>query len=136
MTKDLIDLGCVPAKSKILQFPNENQVPMNLLSHFIRGYFDGDGYVGLTTANGKPNTRYGFSITSSISFCDQLSKIINNILNVNSKSDKAICLSVKTLRIGKRKNFKIFMEWIYKDATIYLQRKYDTYQKVKSTLNL
>ena len=41
--QDLINKGCVPKKSLILNFPNENQVPKYLIRHFIRGYFDGDG---------------------------------------------------------------------------------------------
>ena len=45
MVNDLIRLGCVQNKSLILRFPNENQVPTHLLSHFIRGYFDGDGCI-------------------------------------------------------------------------------------------
>ena len=43
MNKDLINLGCVPHKSLILKFPDEDQVPDNFLIPFIRGYFDGDG---------------------------------------------------------------------------------------------
>lgn len=42
--QDLIDKGCVPKKSLILNFPTENQVPRKLIRHFIRGYFDGDGW--------------------------------------------------------------------------------------------
>ena len=42
--QDLIDKGCIPKKSLILDFPNENQVPKHLIRHFIRGYFDGDGW--------------------------------------------------------------------------------------------
>ena len=45
MYNDLIKQGCVPRKSLILTFPNTNQVPENLINHFIRGYFDGDGSI-------------------------------------------------------------------------------------------
>lgn len=40
----LIKQGCVPKKSLILTFPTIDQVPVELIRHFIRGYFDGDGY--------------------------------------------------------------------------------------------
>ena len=43
--EDLKKLGCLQKKSKILVFPTESQVPKNLIHHFIRGYFDGDGSV-------------------------------------------------------------------------------------------
>lgn len=40
---DLVKHGCVENKSLILQFPKT--VPEKLMSHFIRGYFDGDGCI-------------------------------------------------------------------------------------------
>ena len=45
MVQDLICLGCTERKSLTLKFPNKNIVPDELMSHFIRGYFDGDGCV-------------------------------------------------------------------------------------------
>lgn len=44
--QDLINLGCVPRKSLILKFPSQEQVPKDLCKHFVRGYIDGDGYIG------------------------------------------------------------------------------------------
>jgi hypothetical protein len=41
MVADLIKQGCVPAKSHVVQFPT--QIHQRLISHFIRGVFDGDG---------------------------------------------------------------------------------------------
>ena len=40
MAQSLIKLGCVPRKSLIITLPS---IPKNLMHHFIRGYFDGDG---------------------------------------------------------------------------------------------
>lgn len=40
--EDLIKSGLTPRKSKVIKFP---RVPEKYLSHFIRGYFDGDGSV-------------------------------------------------------------------------------------------
>jgi len=40
----LNNLGCINNKSLVLTFPNENIfVNSDLIRHFIRGYFDGDG---------------------------------------------------------------------------------------------
>ncbi len=40
----LIEKGCVPNKSYVLKFPDENIFKSkDLIRHFIRGYFDGDG---------------------------------------------------------------------------------------------
>ena len=48
---DLKKLGCVEKKSSILTFPTSQQVPNNLIYHFIRGYFDGDGSICITDKN-------------------------------------------------------------------------------------
>jgi hypothetical protein len=48
LSDQLSSLGCVPAKSLILKFPNHNIFKnKNLIKHFIRGYFDGDGCLGI-----------------------------------------------------------------------------------------
>lgn len=39
----LIHKGCLENKSLILKFPRYDIVPKELMRHFIRGYFDGDG---------------------------------------------------------------------------------------------
>jgi intein/homing endonuclease len=40
---DLVKHGCVEKKSLILQFPKD--LSQELISHFVRGYFDGDGCI-------------------------------------------------------------------------------------------
>lgn len=45
MCRDLISCGCTPEKSLILKFPSTKILPDELVKHFIRGYFDGDGCV-------------------------------------------------------------------------------------------
>lgn len=44
LCRDLIQLGCTPRKSLTLTFPFD-KMDSSLYSHFIRGYFDGDGCV-------------------------------------------------------------------------------------------
>lgn len=50
MINDLINKGCTPNKTFTVKFPTEEQVPKHLLSHFIRGVFDGDGTLSKTKA--------------------------------------------------------------------------------------
>lgn len=46
LSQDLCKLGCPKAKTFLIRFPNENQYFDNdLMCHFIRGYFDGDGCI-------------------------------------------------------------------------------------------
>lgn len=45
LVSDLNKLGCIARKSLVLEFPTNKQVPRHLIFHFIRGCFDGDGWV-------------------------------------------------------------------------------------------
>lgn len=48
--EDLTKLGLYPRKSLTINFP---KVPKKYISHFIRGYFDGDGSVRIWMSKGK-----------------------------------------------------------------------------------
>ena len=58
---DLISLGCVPRKSRIMQFP---PVPMVYLSHFVRGLWDGDGTIFKTHISHYQYIRSGYTCGS------------------------------------------------------------------------
>lgn len=45
MSKDLANAGAMQCKSHILTFPDSTIVSDELIPHFIRGYFDGDGCI-------------------------------------------------------------------------------------------
>ena len=73
---DLINKGCVPQKTKILKFPSNETIPKNLLRHFIRGYFDGDGSIALTKDNRNDNLMYRINIVGTKNFVENLLKEI------------------------------------------------------------
>ena len=45
MSQDLKKCGAPKNKAHILKFPDNSIVPDELIPHFIRGYFDGDGCI-------------------------------------------------------------------------------------------
>ena len=49
--EDLNKLGVFPGKTLKCSFPTSNQVPDNLIHHFIRGFFDGDGSIKRINTN-------------------------------------------------------------------------------------
>lgn len=51
MFDDLLKLGLTPRKSLTIKFPDN--IPNNYFSHFVRGYFDGDGCVTIKRGIGK-----------------------------------------------------------------------------------
>lgn len=121
ISQRLVDLGCYKAKTYTLEFPKEKQVPSNLLRHFVRGYFDGDGWVG----------EKAICIVSTLNFCNSLAEILNQELNVNSyirARHPERNNNIRMLELN-RKSARKFLKWIYKDSNIHLQRKYERYLK-------
>ena len=118
----LINLGVVPNKSLILEFP---EIEEDLLHHFIRGVFDGDGSV----YQGKIKTQFTLTITSTDSFCNTLKCITEKFVGINCHIYDASNHNgiTKVFTISGRNQVKKFMDWMYNDADLFLQRKYDRY---------
>lgn len=57
LAKDLSYRGCINNKTYRLKFPNTLQVPEKYLSHFVRGYFDGDGSINYSLDKKYPSYR-------------------------------------------------------------------------------
>lgn len=127
LTAQLTKLGCVKAKSLILKFPTPDQVPPHLIRHFIRGYFDGDGYLGL-----QQNKYLRVSITSSNNFIKYLEKFLNNL----SIDTNLVCKKGKRyseLYIKTQEGTLKFLHFIYQNKNkMYLKRKYDIYKTFPS----
>ena len=123
----LSSYGCTPRKTNTLKFPS--CIRTHLIPHFIRGYFDGDG--SLCLFGKKPCINAYVSITGTSFFCEK----IQNILNTFNVKSKILLKNYKTenvveLRITKIRSILKFLEWVYKDSTIHLKRKYLLYIKL------
>lgn len=136
LCNDLSELGCVPNKSLILTFPNKNQVPNKFIRHFIRGYFDGDGSLYFQQKSDYAPTA-GISIVSTKPFCEYCMRFIYNqtgikfsLCNKKSKNNKTYGLFIN----GARNSIK-FLNWLYKDSSVWLQRKYNKYITLKEIRN-
>ena len=116
LCSDMAKYGIVNCKSLILQFPTN--LPKPLVRHFIRGYFDGDGTVGVYDGQLK------FRITSSPMFANSLQDILIGELGLSktklNEEGQARSLSYS----GNRQVSKI-LDYLYAGATIYLARKKD-----------
>lgn len=117
MTRDLIKYGCVPAKSLILQFPI--WMPDELLSHFMRGCYDGDG--------GIHERKHGIytSLTSSQDFIEAWSEKLTQLGIEHHIYKKNEDKPTRMLHTSKMESTVKLCQYLYKDATVYLQRKYD-----------
>lgn len=134
MSLKLIELGCIPRKSLVLQFPTEEQVPPHLIRHFIRGYFDGDGSVSLYYLYKGKRLKTKSTIVSTNEFCRSVENILKEYLSVNCYIDKRFKKSTTTTRqlniSGNQQVFK-FLNWIYKDCAFYIDRKYLKFKEIE-----
>ena len=124
MKKDLINLGCVPNKSLILTFPNLTQVPEQFVLHFIRGYFDGDGTLGLYKhSKSNPRLEESLMFVGTKPFLEQIQKYLGQgyLIQKSNCNELTYRLSYST-----KKAFKA-AKLMYENATVYLDRKYNIY---------
>lgn len=106
-----------------LKKQNFFSVPDKLKRHFIRGLFDGDGYIS--------SKFILFDITGKMLFM----KDIQNYLVKNTKLNKTKlikCYNSISFRLqycGKNNIQKVY-DFLYKDATIFMERKYNRFLKI------
>ncbi len=126
IAKVLSILGMKPRKSLILEFPT--WLHPSMYSHFVRGVFDGDGSVHkFDRLNSTP--QFNLTITSTEQFCKALTDISAQYVNILGHIYDASCHNgiTKVFTLTGVNVVSKFMMWMYQDATIFLQRKYDRY---------
>lgn len=123
----LIKLGCTPRKSLTIKFPSEEQVPKYLLKDFIRGYIDGDGSIMINTKH----TAGRFNILGTADMLNGIIEAMNwRKAKIRNKDEDMVC-SVEWSGYYVTE----YLDQLYKDATIYLDRKYKKYLEIKALTN-
>lgn len=119
--QDIQNLGCTKIKTRTIKFP---EIEDKLLSHFIRGYFDGDGCIYYSRSK-----KLEWSIIGTKDFVSKVQEIITEKLSLNknklyNKGD------LFYLKYGSVPQVIKLREWLYKDATLYIKRKFDKFKTV------
>lgn len=120
ITEDLISHGCIPLKTYHMVFPND--IEEDLMSHFIRGYTDGDGC--LYISRGALHVSY---TSASKIFLEGLQAFLkskdirSSLYKVKNKENWGLSLSGR--------NAKSLCEFLYRESndSIRLKRKYEKY---------
>lgn len=118
IASDLSKFNVKPKKSFKVQFPNF--ISNEFVPHIIRGIFDGDGCI-----SGNLITFYGNQI---------IVEQIQNILITELKINKTKIIKRKgcySFTFSSKKDVASFYKYIYKNATIYLTRKKDKFNKLE-----
>ena len=124
LKQTLIDLGCIPNKSLLLK--NFPQIDPIYNKDFIRGYFDGDGCISII--KNKPK----ISIIGTEKFLSNIKNIIDK-----SKIKSSICIDkrmknpMRVLNVSLTDGEK-FLDYIYYNSSVFLNRKYKRYEFFKN----
>ena len=136
MAEDLEQYGVVPRKYFLTYLPKN--IPAELMCHVLRGILDGDGNIKAKQTNNR--NRY----LHSISYCgsEELMKDIAYWCVEVCKLEKMPCFYTYTnrtlseIKIQNVADMYKFGEYIYKNASIYLSRKKESYKEFKAHYNL
>lgn len=143
MYADLISLGCMPAKSLIIEYPSALVEPWQHWA-FLRGVVEGDGHISLKAKGNRP----GFNLTiasGSQAFVHGIASVLKTHLCVDChirvrepetkqvKGREACFGTAYTLCIlGGRDAVLKVLDVLYQDCGHHhLPRKYQTYLKMK-----
>ncbi len=123
----LNDKGCVPCKSLILKWPHESIfTKKQLIRHFVRGYWDGDGTIGLY--RGKYGIIFNFCVMGTYMFLKGVKDFIGfdgTLKNASTPSEPNNAWLLQYSSLKSRKAARL----LYQNANIYLERKYNIYQE-------
>lgn len=107
---------------------NLDLIPNDLLNHFIRGFFDGDGSVSFYKTNNTIFFNFSFVFNSKL-FAKQVGNLFEKQFNIKSVyyDHKGKTCDYYSMRFNynqkRTEKIKEIYEWLYKDSTIYLDRK-------------
>lgn len=135
MKEDLEKLGCCHNKTYILKFPTEEIIPNEFIKDFIRGYMDGDGGISYWIPNKNTNWK-----KFQLYFCGT-TEMICGIAEIFKRKFNC-CPSISARYEDRNNNNKQFnicgnkvvlkiLNWLYSDANMYMQRKYEKYLELQ-----
>ncbi|MGL5331215.1 MAG: hypothetical protein ACRDD7_18265 [Peptostreptococcaceae bacterium] len=126
----LKELGMTSTKKFRTNFPDYMLSNEYYMQHFLRGYLDGDGSIMLCkTKQGKPMIKAKF--TGCDDFIHSLGQWINEKFDMKLKVIKDKRSNAFDYCIGNRRKAIEFCEWLYNDANIYMDRKFDVFNENK-----
>lgn len=123
--RDLYNQGCTPKKTFTLKFPNLRD---DLIRHFVRGYFDGDGCISIN----KKNKSVIVSFVGTEDILENITQIfmkecgaIHPVFQKNGYKNNIVSVGWGNIYTCK----KIY-QYLYKDCNIYLDRKLKKFDTV------
>lgn len=137
LQNDLINLGMLFRKSTEnatnLKMPTIEQ---QYISHFIRGYFDGNGSISIPSA--RPNLRRVEICSSSKTLIEGLKNSLEsfNILCPIYRNKKNTNSTLYILEWVSIQDIKALEKFLYKDSYLKLDRKFDLFDSLERIVKI
>jgi len=134
--EDLIKLGVVENKSLVIHFP---QIPSEYILDFIRGYFDGDGSVGIQypsnskgvkTSTAQIRTRI---CSGSKDFLVDMRDILFDKYNLRNVTVYKCKTNLYEIAYSTKNSIEIYNLFYQNPKCLFLQRKKDSFDKFIQT---
>lgn len=120
LAASLYNYGLIPCKEFKTTFPK--QIDCSLWRHFIRGYMDGDGCI--------VSTECRWLITGNKPLLLFMKDYIERTLNIHVQEFYHVNKITYNIRVAGRNQVKKLLDFLYQDAELYLERKYNLYQNM------
>jgi len=125
----LKEKGCSEQKTFTITFPSENVVPKELVHHFIRGYFDGDGSLSRYDLMNKWNLHF----VGTYEFLMGIQEFFHTNVKLDQRWPERNNNNYSLKYCGNQQ-IKRFMNILYEDAHRFMKRKYDKYLELLNTV--
>jgi hypothetical protein len=125
----LDSLGCTSHKRETLVFPD--YLSKEMLPHFIRGFWDGNGYIADVSKQKGRYPKYRISVSGTEEFCTVLADILTENTGVRCGMEKARrTLWSWHMTIGGRLQVKSVLDYLYGNAAIALERQWNLAKQI------
>lgn len=121
---DLIDKGCYKQKTNKLEPPKG--VPEKLIHHFIRGFFDGDGSIICYPCKNSTFISYQINFTCTY----KIAKWLQEKIQMGGIFPEKRHEYTWYYSFGGNQQVIRFYHYLYDDATIWMDRKYERFQEL------
>lgn len=125
---DLKKFNIVPVKTHIFNMTDwlKNH---ELVNHFIRGYFDGDGCIWYHKEGKSPKAEITFRGTMEL--LTQIKDLFQDKIQLNSKVAPYLSNGIGLIKYSGNRICTEIRDYLYKDSTIYMDRKYKLCEEIK-----
>ena len=137
IVNDLEKYGVICNKSLTLRFPKN--IKEDLLPHFIRGYFDGDGsiFVRNVKAYNKQYKMLGSSICGTKEFLEGIQEnfsfLENSYTIYKDLRAKNLNKNIYTLNLYSNTRCIHFYNYMYNNSSVFLERKKEIFESYFNT---